>query len=381
MLMKFFSTTGTQKANPKVIGGLDTFRAFAFLAVFLYHLRILPCGYLGVQAFFVLSGFLITRILVEMKINLTGKKFFSHFYGRRALRIFPVYYFYLLVGGVTTYFLMHDFGYANDEILITFWKELPILATYTSDFSHILSTYTPSPLAGHFFSLAIEEQFYLIWPFIIYSVSREKLKITLLLFIVTGPLIRLIEAIVSYYQVIPMVSGSVSNVVYALPFSYFDAFAIGGFFSVFRPKVEKKYLWLLIVLVPMLGMLMEKIAFGVVAWRALGYPAYMFGSLRCVWGYSLWSLLFCVAIQLVSEGNLFPTLFNNSFLRYLGKISYGLYVFHVPVLLVTEHFGQKMPRILMGGLALLLTIITSTISFELMEKYFLRLKEKLVPKV
>ena len=79
------------------IKSLDSFRFFAFFAVYLFHTNILGCGYLGVQAFFVLSGFLITPILLEMRQELNFKSYLIVFYSRRALRIFPLYYGYLVI--------------------------------------------------------------------------------------------------------------------------------------------------------------------------------------------------------------------------------------------------------------------------------------------
>ncbi|HEX2697603.1 MAG TPA: acyltransferase family protein, partial [Anaerolineales bacterium] len=78
-----------------MITGLDGLRAIAFLMVFAFHTRHLEFGWMGVQLFFVLSGFLITGILLNIKDSLAGKQFFVKFYGRRFLRIFPLYYFYL----------------------------------------------------------------------------------------------------------------------------------------------------------------------------------------------------------------------------------------------------------------------------------------------
>jgi peptidoglycan/LPS O-acetylase OafA/YrhL len=83
-----------------MIRALDSFRFYAFLAVFLFHIGRFDAGYLGVQAFFVLSGFLLTPILVDMKRALPLKRYMISFYGRRVLRICPLYYFYLLVAGL-----------------------------------------------------------------------------------------------------------------------------------------------------------------------------------------------------------------------------------------------------------------------------------------
>ena len=80
-----------------MIPGLDGLRAIAFLLVFALHTDYLQIGWIGVQFFFVLSGFLITGILLDMKKALPPRDYFTKFYGRRFLRIFPLYYFYLLL--------------------------------------------------------------------------------------------------------------------------------------------------------------------------------------------------------------------------------------------------------------------------------------------
>jgi peptidoglycan/LPS O-acetylase OafA/YrhL len=368
------------QTHSKVIGGIDSIRALAFIAVFLFHLDILSCGYLGVQAFFVLSGFLLTRILVDMKADLKGTKYFFCFYGRRALRIFPLYYIYLLIAGIAAYLFIKKFGETDYPALTRFWREYLYLATYTFNFFCASVHYRPSFYAGHLWSLAVEEQFYLIWPFIIYFVSKRKLKLVLLFIIILGPLVRLVEASASYYQIPSNLSANMNLVVYALPFSYFDAFAMGGFFSLFEVKTTKRHFWLLVFLVPMIGYLTQGVVSGTIEWRAFGYSNYMQDSFKYLWGYSLWSLLFCLLIQRVVQGDLFPLFFNNPILRYLGKISYGLYVFHLPVIEIMMRIGRRFPTKLVGLLALAITILISIASYELMEKRFLKLKERLVPK-
>ncbi len=89
-----------------MIPGLDGLRAIAFLLVFAVHTDYLNFGWAGVQLFFVLSGFLITGILLEMKDALPSGAYFIRFYGRRFLRIFPLYYFYLFLMAVVTSHLL-----------------------------------------------------------------------------------------------------------------------------------------------------------------------------------------------------------------------------------------------------------------------------------
>ena len=89
-----------------MIPGLDGLRAIAILMVFASHSDLVEFGWAGVQLFFVLSGFLITGILLEMKEALPSGQYFIKFYGRRFLRIFPLYYFYLAVMAVVAYWLI-----------------------------------------------------------------------------------------------------------------------------------------------------------------------------------------------------------------------------------------------------------------------------------
>ncbi|MGB8410267.1 MAG: acyltransferase family protein, partial [Gallionella sp.] len=117
--------------------GLTSFRALAFFAIFLYHINPGPgylglqAGYLGVQAFFVLSGFLLTPILLEMKANLNRKDFFVHFYGRRALRIFPLYYSYLAIVAILSVAAIYLYGASATVPLQRFIEQLPWTMTYT----------------------------------------------------------------------------------------------------------------------------------------------------------------------------------------------------------------------------------------------------------
>src|SRR5690242_18425984 len=89
-----------------MIPGLDGLRAIAFLLVFALHTEYLQIGWVGVSLFFVLSGFLITGILLDMKKSLAAKDYFIKFYGRRFLRIFPLYYFYIILMVLVTTWLI-----------------------------------------------------------------------------------------------------------------------------------------------------------------------------------------------------------------------------------------------------------------------------------
>jgi peptidoglycan/LPS O-acetylase OafA/YrhL len=153
----------------KHIPQLDGMRGLAILLVLFAHSAIaftrVPAfrwienyGNLGVQLFFVLSGFLITRILLDTKDT---PHFFRNFFVRRALRIYPLYY--VLLGFVVFSGLVHQHG-------VRWWPYI----LYLSNIIYGAGT-EPSPL-GPVWSLAVEEQFYLVWPFVVSVVSRRGLE-------------------------------------------------------------------------------------------------------------------------------------------------------------------------------------------------------------
>ena len=152
--------------------GLDGVRGVAVLAVVLSHVnRILPVswsgaevrrvtdgGWLGVDVFFVLSGFLITALLLDEQ-GLRGRISFGAFYMRRALRLLPALYFMLVCYAIYTY-----------------WAGLPVTAMwqstlgavfYVTNWLAILKPEAIAPGTGHLWSLAVEEQFYLVWPLLL----------------------------------------------------------------------------------------------------------------------------------------------------------------------------------------------------------------------
>ena len=146
------AATGTAGSGGR-IAQLDGLRAFAFLAVFGNHSIPVPLGWVGVDQFFVLSGFLITGILLKAKSS-TPKVFFGTFYRRRAQRILPAYGTALLLAAA----MGAAVGWA------TVW---PWLASFCANFANVFYPEKLGPLAP-LWSLAVEEQFYLLWPLVVY---------------------------------------------------------------------------------------------------------------------------------------------------------------------------------------------------------------------
>lgn len=359
---------------------LDSFRAFAFLAVFLFHMPLyLGSGYLGVQAFFVLSGFLLTPILIEMKRTLPARAFFANFYGRRFLRIFPLYYFYLAAasGIILTLSALSLFQSHEFEL---FWTQLPWAVFYLYNFHYVSDGLRDSAVLTHFWSLAVEEQFYLIWPLVIFCVSSRYLKSVLFCLIVLGPLLRLLTAHALGSQWLPITSVRIDHAVYVSLFSHLDAFAIGGYASLWRGTIRSHYIWLLIVGAVLLGLLTSAISTGEPHWRAFGYVSFMRDSYKYVWGYSLFGLIFALIILGIRAGVFLPRITSWPLLQYMGKISYGLYVYHFPLCWIVSLVIPTSATLAYISVTLLSTIIISVFSYECVEKRFLKMKDRYFPR-
>jgi peptidoglycan/LPS O-acetylase OafA/YrhL len=347
----------------KHINSLDGVRGVALLFVFLFHqlartgyshfFRVASFGWAGVDAFFVLSGFLITGIL----FNKRGRPhFFRNFYMRRGLRLFPLYYFIFLVILVLTPFLhIH-------------WRlgHLPFLF-YGANMAIIhdpsVSALGPFTLR-HLWSLGVEEQFYFIWPWIVGSrLSRQALIKFCISGIVGAFLLRLI-----------LVHFDVSGwfLYESLP-TRMDALLVGALIALIQlPSVRTAA----IAAAAALGV------YVVVVW--LGHTMF-YGSLPMMtFGYTSLAFLFgAILVLSLHPATVVSRFFSSSVLRFFGKYSYGLYLWHYILAdRFDEVFNRFVPRIGHDNLSLLLYcatalgfyVLVSMASFRYLETPFLNLK-------
>ncbi len=355
---------------------LTSFRALAVFAVFLFHSLIFNVGYLGVQAFFVLSGFLLTPILIDMKSKLTTKDLFIKFYARRSLRIFPLYFIYLFVLTVLVLFVFEHTILHDEEAIEHYFRQLPWALTYTYNFYHASNLFEHSHLLTHFWSLAVEEQFYLLWPLIICFCSEKHYKSLLVLMMLAGPFIRALIACLTTLGSLSVLSPDIDVNVYVLPFSHFDAFATGGFFALFIQARQSPHIKKLFFLIVILGMATELIYNGVINVSNVGYGAFMKDAYKYIWGYSVLNVFFAWMLVHIQSGQFMAKLLNRPWMIYLGTISYGLYVFHFPAIWVVNNlFAEYHPLILLPT-TLLLSIVLSSLSYALIEKRFIEAKDK-----
>ncbi|MBL8076935.1 MAG: acyltransferase [Anaerolineales bacterium] len=366
-----------------MIAGLDGLRAVAFLIVFFFHTRNLPFGWLGVQLFFVLSGFLITDILLRMKEKLPRREFFIKFYGRRFLRIFPLYYFYLLLIAVFIFiFPALKLNLLNAEIGKGYLNQVWVAALYVYDFFHASVFFERSRFFTHLWSLSVEEQFYLLWPLLIFLTPRDKFKQLCFTAIGLGFIFRLIITLVYRTQALPFLSNDPQQAVNVLPFSHLDAFAFGAYISRFEIPRPRLQLLVLSIAIPAIGLLTDYASKGTITF-AFGYDLPMTGYYKEVWAYTLLNYLFAVLIYCVARTNLFTQILDSAPLRYLGKISYGLYVYHYGMIALVAAifkkyglgYSMRSPQMFLAAMSA--TLLIATVSFYLLEKPIIDLKDKL----
>lgn len=289
---------------------LDALRAFAALAVIYSHATSYPghaLGAYGVTLFFVLSGFLITGILLgARKLRESGESLgliLRQFYARRSLRIFPLYYFVL--------FVLVAVGYGPAR------QGLGWLATYLGDF---YLPHRPESAVSHFWSLAVEEQFYLLWPWAILLLPRAWLPRLAGTLIVVAPL----------YRVWGWAHGVPQGVLWTSPIASAEALAIGGLLAMAGPTREvRRFLLITGFAALALGMICRvRLPDGPQPLWSMG-PALL----------SAW----LVARAALGVGGMPGRVLSFPPLLWIGTISYGVYVYHLPLLMCWQRIGPHAP--------------------------------------
>jgi peptidoglycan/LPS O-acetylase OafA/YrhL len=172
--------------------------------------------------------------------------------------------------------------------------------------------------------------------------------------------------------------------VYPLPFTHLDAFAFGAYLSRYSlPKVKSQFfIWLGII--PILGFTSQYLATGSIGLiSSLGYPLQMPHAYEFIWGYSLLNYFFAITLQAVAKEGLFNRFLELPFMRYLGKISYGLYVYHFPIVYFVGRIRDWNPaipepiaKLLTAIISFAATLLIASLSYRLLEQPMLSLKDR-----
>lgn len=340
----------------KYYPALDGLRAYAALAVLAYHTAITAfwLGWTGVHFFFVLSGFLIVSILLDSK---DAENYFKVFYARRFLRIFPIYY--LALFSVTIVAIM-----AKRDISSFFWYLF-----YAQNFKlafHNWNITTFPHWLNHTWTLAIEEQFYILFPLLVKYLKRGALAIVCFGFI-------LLAVFVRYYLSLKFPGNTIN---WGNTFANFDFLAAGALLAIgikqIKPKTILAWLWVLFALFI--------IAYFILAPHPFMHPIYLNQPRGQFFLIGL--LLFaCIAVfTLVTQRNkILSLLFENRAVVYIGKISYGLYLYHYPFFKLADYFGRHYAItnvFVLVGIKLAGSLLVAGLSFRYFETPIMKLKNK-----
>jgi peptidoglycan/LPS O-acetylase OafA/YrhL len=359
---------------------LDGLRGLAILLVMLVHFTTdmeLPAGsiavgvrsafqfgWTGVDLFFVLSGFLITGILVD---NKGSGRYFSAFYARRALRILPVYFLAVFAAFhvLPRFFQGFDTGGIRTEaafwLFLTNFKDLP---------------YQLARTVGHFWSLAIEEQFYLMWPLVVFLSSRTQARRIALLTVILSPILR-------YVALRAGVSGGA--VYHFTPFRL-DGLATGAFIALaLREPGGRSELDRISRLAGPIALAVALMLYG---------PVHIPEPLSLQLDFSIGFSALCIGfgalltrVVLADPRSSLARVLSRRGLVTLGTYSYAMYLVHVPLLRVVSKVGvppqwpgsQRWPLLWLFGYTAslgVLTLVAAMVSWHLCEKHFLALKRR-----
>lgn len=355
---------------------LDGLRAIAVAGVLVSHFglgpqlnwlsSVVPWGHLGVRLFFVLSGFLITRILLERRAAIgiavqTPSNALLLFYARRALRIFPVFYLTIFLACILNVSNMRD---------VAFWHSIYMSNLETVLFTHLAdgNATLRDATSAHFWSLAVEEQFYLFWPALLLLLDTKfHIKIVFAM-ICLAPVFRAIWFL--YYP--DSTSHSLINCL--------DSLGVGALLTFYSQRsgmqfcwLTNRYRWILLFGVSILGGTIAMHAFDI-----LYRPRLILMDIGE-------SIVFGFVVMRASQGrnDLFGRFLQWTPLNYIGKISYGVYVYHAFMSPLQKWIWRffDLPDVASTGwrpLVLVgMTICMSILSWHFLEKPINKLKDRL----
>jgi peptidoglycan/LPS O-acetylase OafA/YrhL len=338
----------------KHIPQLDGLRGIAILLVLLIHFfnfgslyPFFSFGWAGVDLFFVLSGFLITGILLDTKHK---RGYYRVFITRRALRVLPLYYAVVIV-----------FAFIAPHFSTTKWFQQYQLYIWLHGTNYLILQKGFFPPLGHFWSLAIEEQFYLVWPAFVLFLNRKWLVVVSLLLIGLGIGIRF--------------QSNNPQIVYGNPLAHLDGLLFGAILSVLI-RTNKNWLFNKSNLFLLLsaGLLTIYTIAYLVIYGVGRYDPFM----TLPFTITLVSAFFGFFLIYTLKSKEVAGLLSNKVLLFFGKYSYGMYVFNS----ILHHFSNwagndKLPgnqRLIVFSVMCILTVFMSYCSYHLFEKHFLKLK-------
>lgn len=323
-----------------MLNHINSIRAISVILIIFYHLNLknFAFGFLGVDIFLVISGFLIAKILAE-EIIITKKINIFYFFLRRARRLFPIIFFVLLVSILISYFLTYDDKIFISNSVIYNILLIPNIFFWINDVNYFSEHLINANFLKHTWSLGIEYQFYIFFPFFL-IIFKKNLKKFIYVFIIFSFLL-------DFYFIDIKPSASF----YLIPTRLWE-FLIGSIFYI----EKKKYLKLL-----------EKIKYiDIISIILIFIIIFFLIELNLI--YKKFFVVFFSAIVILcyKKNNFYSFLLDNRILNYIGIISFSLYLWHYLIFKLNEYFFFHLNIFQL----VFLTFLLSTLSYHLIEKPF-----------
>lgn len=338
-------------SSTKKIGEIQGLRALAATLVLLFHARYIPGGFVGVDIFYVISGFLITGLLVK-ELKGTGTISLKAFYLRRSKRLLPASFLVLFVTAIFAWLVLPAISRGSigrDLIASTLYISNYLFAFWQNDYQNLNAT--PSPFI-HYWSLAVEEQFYIFWPLLILAIAKMRTKRK---FLLSFTLVATISFALGVWltQVAPIWA------FYSLPTRAWEL-ALGALIAIVPNTSTGKFAR---------GKFTER-ALSLIGFSLLGYSIIAFDEQTAFPGFWAAIPVIGTALLLLSIGS-WPAFLRNLAINpislWLGKISYPLYLWHWPILVLPiALYGRELTD-LERIAALLITVLLADLTHRFVE--------------
>jgi peptidoglycan/LPS O-acetylase OafA/YrhL len=354
------ATTGSREIHSlPYMPQLDSLRALAVLAVIYFHYAGpsfwpsigIVWGALGVLLFFVLSGFLITSILLrDLQSSQSFGSAYGNFIWRRFLRLYPILPVVLLVGAAL------NLPYVRET--------LPVTLTYTYNLYAAATGEWHGPVS-HLWTLAVEEQFYLVWPFLLFVCLRRRVPLVpVLVFLIVASFGFRVMLRAMQVEQVPFIALTPSSV---------DALALGALLALLRGRHR------IIAAIGAVGLILWLIATAVPRIPALWHLSVFF-HYEVVTIATAMMFVWVISRAADGFGGVVGKVLNSPALRYIGVISYGVYVFHTftPYYLILLRAHWVLLPWQFNLLAAATTILLAALSWHLLERPIMRAGRKML---
>ncbi len=337
------------KTSTPKITQIQGLRALAALLVTLFHAKWISGGFIGVDIFYVISGFLITGLLIR-EIERTGTINFKEFYARRFKRLLPTSFFVLGITAVFSWLLIPATmrsSLGRDIIAAGLYVSNYLFAWWQADYQNLDAT--PSPVI-HYWSLAVEEQFYLLWPLLI------------LLFFLAATKLKKRNAVTVFVAAVTALS-------FAFSIYQTETSPIWAFYSL-PTRAWELGLGALLVLLPPIK---TKKVVGLLGFLFVIASAFIFNETTAFPGFSA-VLPVLGTVMLIGTVNSWPPFLNDvgnsKLFQWLGEISYPLYLWHWPLLVLPCTYLARPLTIFERIIAIIATIVLADLTHRFIEEPF-----------